>query len=129
MSGLIEAVVMQAPSAGAVLERFSEFLTRAGVMMRVRREALPGLGPAIRFEVRRLGNLSHLHIEALATILSRTDGLTGVVIVVNGGWKRFVLPTQTEECIRWFRDDRGASTPRVWSAISRVLDGLRLDRG
>ena len=131
MSGLIEAVVTRTPSVatGTAIERFSEFLARAGIMMRVRYEGLPGLGPAIRFEVRELGSLSHLHIKALDTILGRTKELAGVVIVVDGGRKRFILPTDTEECMRWFRDDRGSSKPRVWSAIGRVFGSLRPDRG
>ena len=131
MSGLIEAVVTRTPSADTrdAIERFSEFLARAGVTMRVRYEAVPRRGPALRFEVRELGNLSHLHIQALDRILSRTNVLNGIVIVVNRGRKRFVLPDDTQECMRWFRDDHGLSGRGVWSAITRVLDIFRPDRG
>ena len=121
MSGHIEAVVTRTPSADtkAAVERLSEFLTRAGIMMRVRHEILSGLGPALRIEVRDLGSLSHLHIDALEQILSRTIASYGVVIVVNHGRRRFVLPHDSEACMRWFRDDRRSG---VWSRmLGRLL--------
>ena len=111
MSGLIDAVVTRTPSgnAGEAIERFSEILAGAGITMRVRHDAHPTRGPAIRFEVRQLGNLSHLHIQALERILSRTNPFGGIVVVVNRGRRRFVLPDDVAACIKWFRDDRGSS--------------------
>ena len=123
MSGLIEAVVTHKPSgnAGAAIEQFSELLAGAGITMRVRHEAHPTRGPAVRFEVRQLGSLSHLHIQALERILYRTNPFGGIVVVVNRGRRRFVLPDDAAECIKWFRDDRGVSDAgfvgRMWGRL------------
>jgi hypothetical protein len=123
MSGLIDAVVTRTPSgnAGEAIERFSEILAGAGITMRVRHDAHPTRGPAIRFEVRQLGNLSHLHIQALERILSRTNPFGGIVVVVNRGRRRFVLPDDVAACIKWFRDDRGSSDSglvgRIWGRL------------
>jgi len=123
MSGLIEAVVTRTPSghAGEAIERFSKLLAGAGIAMHVRHEAHPTRGPAIRFEVRRLGSLSHLHIQALEHIVSRTNPFGGVAVVVNRGRTRFLLPDEAAACIRWFRDDRGSSgtglVGRIWGRL------------
>ena len=125
MSGLIDAVVTRTPSgnAGEAIERFSELLAGAGITMRVRHEAHPSRGPGIRFEVRQLGSLSHLHIQALERILSRTNPFGGIVVVVNRGRTRFVLPDDAAACIKWFRDDRGSSDSglvgRIWGRLRR----------
>jgi hypothetical protein len=123
MSGLIEAVVRQTPSgnAGAAIEQFSELLAGAGITMRVRHDTNPTRGPGIRFEVRQLGSLSHLHIQALERILSRTNPFGGIVVVVNRGRRRFLLPDDAAECIKWFRDDRGSTHSgfigRIWGRL------------
>jgi hypothetical protein len=123
MSGLIDAVITPMPSgnAGLAIEQFSELLAGAGIAMRVRHETHPTRGAAIRFEVRELGSLSHLHIQALERILSRTNPFGGVVVVVNRGRTRFVLPEDAAACIKWFRDDRGSSGSglmgRIWGRL------------
>jgi hypothetical protein len=130
MPGLIDAVVSPTPPAGAqiAIERLSALLASAGIAMHVRRENLPGMGPAVRFEVRELGDLSHLHIQAIETLFSRANVLNGIEVVVDYGRKRFVLPHDSEKCMGWFRDDRGASSPRLSSAIHRVLAMFRAER-
>lgn len=124
MSGLIEAVFTRTPSgsAGAAIEQFSELLAGAGITMRVRHDAHPTRGPGIRFEIRQLGSLSHLHIQALERILSRTTPFGGIVVVVNRGRRRFLLPDDAADCIRWFRDDRGSSDSGI---IGRIWGRLR----
>ena len=123
MSGLIEAVVTRQPSgnAGAAIEQFSKLLAGAGITMRVRHDSHPTRGPGIRFEVHQLGNLSHLHVQALERILSRTNPFGGIVVVVNRGRRRFLLPDDARECIKWFRDDRGSSDSgfigRIWGRL------------
>ena len=123
MSGLIEAVVTRIPSAnaGRAIEQFSALLAGAGITMRVRHDAHPTRGPSVRFEVRQLGSLSHLHIQALERILSRTDPFGGIVVVVNRGRRRFLLPDDAAACMKWFREDRGSSDSgfigRIWGRL------------
>ena len=130
MPGFIEAVVSLSPPAGAdfAIERLSALLASAGITMHVRREIRPSMAPAISFEVRELGDVSHLHIQALETLFSRTNALYGIEVVADYSRQRFVLPYDSERCIGWFRDDRGSSSSRVSSAIHRMLAMLRPDR-
>jgi hypothetical protein len=129
MPGRIDAITSPAPSADAerAIEDFSALVARAGVILRVRRENAVHLGPAIRLDVRELGDLSHLHVQALVRILSRRPGLTAEMAVPNRR-KPFVLPHDAQDCMHWFRADRGSSAPRLWSTINRVVDLLRADR-
>ena len=129
MSGRIDAITPLNPSADAerVVEDFSALVARAGVVMRVRRENVLYLGPAVRFDVLELGDLSHLHVHALMTILLRTPGLK-VEMTVSLRREPFLLPHDVQDCIHWFRSDRGSSAPRLWSAFNRVVDLLRVDR-
>ena len=129
MSGRIDAITPLNPSADAerVVEDFSALVARSGVVMRVRRENVLYLGPAVRFDVLELGDLSHLHVHALMTILLRTSGLK-VEMTVPLRREPFVLPLDVQDCIHWFRSDRGTSAPRLWSAFNRVVDLLRVDR-
>ena len=129
MSGRIDAITPLNPSADAVrvVEDFSALVARSGVVMRVRRENVLYLGPAVRFDVLELGDLSHLHVHALMTILLRTSGLK-VEMTVPLRREPFVLPLDVQDCIHWFRSDRGSSAPRLWSAFNRVVDLLRVDR-
>ena len=128
MSGRIDAITPLNPSADAerVVEDFSALVARSGVVMRVRRENVLYLGPAVRFDVLELGDLSHLHVHALMTILLRTPGLK-VEMTVPLRREPFVLPLDVQDCIHWFRSDRGTSAPRLWSAFNRVVDLLRVD--
>ena len=129
MSGRIDAITSLTPSADAerVVEDFSALVARAGVVLRVRRENVVYLGPSVRFDVRELGDLSHLHVHALMTILMRMPGLK-VQMTVPNRREPFVLPSDVQDCIHWFRSDRGSSSPRLWSAIGRMVDLLRADR-
>ena len=129
MSGRIDAITSLTPSADAerVVEDFSALVARAGVVMRVRRENVVFLGPSVRFDVRELGDLSHLHVHGLMTILMRVPGLK-VEMTVPNRRGAFILPPDVQDCIHWFRSDRGSSAPRLWSAINRVVDLLRADR-
>jgi hypothetical protein len=129
MSGRIDAITSLTPSADAehLVEDFSALVARAGVVLRVRRENALYFGPAVRFDVRELGDLSHLHVHALVTILLRTPWLKAEMTVPHRR-EPFVLPRDVQDCIHWFRSDRGSSAPRLWSAINRMVDLLRVDR-
>ena len=130
MPGRIDVITTSlTPPAAAerLIEDFSALVARAGVILRVRRESAVYLGPEVRFDVRELDDLSHLHVHALMTLLLRTPWLK-VAMTVPHRREPFVLPRDVQDCIHWFRSDRGSSAPRLWSAFNRVVDLLRADR-